>query len=62
MPSRWHNLPAFFQLMALWPKILAAYRFNLVFDLIGLLQVFLLRTVWTAVYAGRRFPACRCRW
>ena len=54
MPSRWRNLPAYLQLMALWPKILAAYRFNLVFDLVGLLlQVFLLKTVWTAIYAGR---------
>ncbi|MCL4544271.1 MAG: ABC-2 family transporter protein [Chloroflexi bacterium] len=54
MASRWRNLPAYFQLMALWPQLFAAYRFNIVFEIVGLLlQVFLLKTVWTAVYAGR---------
>lgn len=53
MLSRWRNLPAYLQLMALWPQMSAAYRFNIVFNLIGLLlQVFLLKTVWTAIYAG----------
>jgi hypothetical protein len=53
MSSRWRNLPAYLQLMALWPQILAAYRFNIIFDLIGLLlQVYLLKMVWTAIYAG----------
>jgi ABC-type uncharacterized transport system permease subunit len=39
--------------MKLWPQTLAAYRVNVVFYLIGLLlQIFLLKMVWTAVYAG----------
>lgn len=53
MSSRWRNLPAYLQLMALWPQMLAAYRFTIIFDLIGLLlQVYLLKMVWTAIYAG----------
>lgn len=54
MPFRWRNLPAYAQIMALWPQTLAAYRFNIAVQVLQLaLQVFLLKMVWTAIYAGR---------
>ncbi len=49
----WANGPAYLQLAGMWPQILYAYRANTAFNLLSiLLQIYLLRAVWTAVYAG----------
>jgi len=54
MKRLWPNLPAYLQIMALWPQFAFAYRTNLVFTMLGiLLKVYLLKVIWTAVYAGR---------
>jgi ABC-2 type transport system permease protein len=48
------NLPAYLQIVSLLTQTAFAYRVELVVELAGLLlKVFLLRVVWTAVYAGR---------
>jgi ABC-type uncharacterized transport system permease subunit len=48
------KLPAYWRLAMMWPQMAYAYRFNLLFWLGGtVIQVYLLRVVWTAVYAGR---------
>jgi ABC-type uncharacterized transport system permease subunit len=48
------DLAAYWQLALMWPQMAYAYRFNILFWLLGtLLQIYLLRVVWTAVYAGR---------
>ena len=48
------NLPAYLQIMALWPQLALAYRVDFIFQLVGvLLKVYLLKVIWTAVYAGR---------
>ena len=48
------NLPAYLQIASLWPQMAYTYRVNLAFDLVRLLlKVYLLKVVWTAVYAGR---------
>ena len=50
-------LPAYLRIAAMWPKIAYAYRLNLLLWLLGtVLQIYLLRVVWTAVYAGREGP------
>lgn len=48
------NLPAYLQIISLWVQTAYAYRFQIAFELVGiLLKIFLLKVVWTAVYAGR---------
>jgi ABC-2 type transport system permease protein len=48
------NLPAYLQIVSLWTQTAFAYRVELAIELAGmLLKIFLLRVVWTAVYAGR---------
>ena len=48
------DLPAYWQLALMWPQMAYAYRFNILFWLLStVLQIYLLRVVWTAVYAGR---------
>jgi ABC-2 type transport system permease protein len=49
-----HALPVYAGLVAVVPKSVLAYRFNLVLSLVSvLLQIYLLKVVWTAIYAGR---------
>ncbi len=48
------NLPAYLQIAGLWPQMAYTYRVNLAFEVFAvLLKVYLLKVVWTAVYAGR---------
>jgi ABC-2 type transport system permease protein len=48
------NLPAYIQIANLWLQIAYTYRVNLAMELVGLLlKIYLLKVVWTAVYAGR---------
>ena len=48
------KLPAYAKVATLTTQTLFAYRFNIIFELIGLLlQILLLKIVWTAVYADR---------
>ena len=48
------RLPAYLQLASMWVQLAYFYRFNLALNVVAvLLQVFLLKMVWTAVYAGR---------
>jgi ABC-type uncharacterized transport system permease subunit len=48
------HLPAYLQIVALWPQMALAYRVDFVFRVLGiLLKVYLLKVIWTAVYAGR---------
>lgn len=50
----WVNLPAYRQCAALSQQIVFVYRANVAFYLISILaQVYLLKAVWTAIYAGR---------
>lgn len=54
MRRLWLDLPAYLQIMALWPQITFTYRVDFVFRVLGvLLKVYLLKVIWTAVYAGR---------
>lgn len=54
MSRLWPNLPAYAQIAALWPQIAFTYRVNYAFEVIGiLLKVYLLKYIWTAVYADR---------
>ncbi|HEV8535423.1 MAG TPA: ABC-2 family transporter protein [Candidatus Limnocylindria bacterium] len=47
-------LPVYARLAAMVPKTVLAYRFNIVMSLISvLLQIYLLRVVWSAIYAER---------
>jgi len=47
-------LPSYAKIMALTAQTIIAYRFNIVFELVGLfLQIFLLKIVWTSIYADR---------
>jgi viologen exporter family transport system permease protein len=47
-------LPVYAGLVAMVPKAVLAYRFNIVLSLLSvLLQIYLLKVVWTAIYAGR---------
>jgi ABC-type uncharacterized transport system permease subunit len=47
-------LPVYAGLVAMVPKTVLAYRFNVVMSLVSvLLQIYLLKVVWTAIYAGR---------
>lgn len=48
------NLPAYLQIAGLWFQMAYTYRVNLAMELVGvLLKIFLLKVVWTAVYAGQ---------
>jgi ABC-type uncharacterized transport system permease subunit len=48
------RLPAFWKVATMTAQRLFAYRFNIAFELVGLLlQILLLKIVWTAVYADR---------
>jgi ABC-2 type transport system permease protein len=48
------RLPAYLQYASMWTQLAFFYRFNLALQVAAvLLQVFLLKMVWTAVYAGR---------
>lgn len=48
------GLPAYAKIAALTTQTLFAYRFNIVVEIVGiLLQILLLKIVWTAVYADR---------
>lgn len=48
------DLPAYWRLALMWPQIAYAYRFNILFwVLTTVVKIYLLRAVWTAVYAGR---------
>jgi ABC-2 type transport system permease protein len=54
MKRLWIDLPAYLQIMALWPQMALAYRMDFAFRVLGiLLKVYLLKVIWTAVYAGR---------
>ena len=46
--------PVYLRLAAMVPKTVLAYRFNIVMSLVSvLLQIYLLRVVWSAIYADR---------
>ncbi|MFL5802489.1 MAG: ABC transporter permease [Roseiflexaceae bacterium] len=48
------HIPAYIQIAGLWPQIAYTYRFGNAVDLFSLLlKVYLLKMVFTAVYAGR---------
>jgi ABC-2 type transport system permease protein len=48
------QLPAYIKIASLTSQIAYVYRFSVVLQLVGLLlQIFLLKVVWTAVYADR---------
>ncbi|HEV8635141.1 MAG TPA: ABC-2 family transporter protein [Chloroflexota bacterium] len=48
------DLPAYWRLALMWPQLAYAYRFNILFwVLTTVVKIYLLRAVWTAVYAGR---------
>jgi ABC-type uncharacterized transport system permease subunit len=50
----WLNLPAYAQLAGVWPQIALTYRVELAFRVFGiLLKIYLLKVIWTAVYADR---------
>jgi ABC-2 type transport system permease protein len=56
--SRWGELaarfPAYAKVTTLTTQRIFAYRLNIAFELVGLLlQIFLLKVVWTAIYADR---------
>ena len=54
MKRRSSNLPAYLQIANLWLQMAYTYRVSLATELVGvLLKIFLLKVVWTAVYAGR---------
>jgi ABC-2 type transport system permease protein len=54
MKRLWINLPAYLQIAGLWPQMALTYRVELAFRVFGiLLKVYLLKVIWTAVYAGR---------
>jgi ABC-2 type transport system permease protein len=47
-------LPSYAKITALTAQTVFAYRFNIAFELVGLfLQIFLLKVVWTSIYADR---------
>lgn len=50
----WIDLPAYLQIAGLWPQTAFTYRVDLAFWVLSiLLKVYLLRVIWTAVYAER---------
>ena len=54
MKRLWPNLPAYLQIAGLWPQMAFTYRVNLAFEVFSiLLQIYLLKVIWTAVYAER---------
>ena len=47
-------LPVYLRLAVMVPKTVLAYRFNIVMSLVSvLLQIYLLKVVWSAIYADR---------
>jgi ABC-2 type transport system permease protein len=47
-------IPSYLQIANLWLQIAYTYRLNLAMELVGLLlKIYLLKVVWTAVYAGQ---------
>ena len=58
MSGRLRNLPAYLQLTSMVVQTAYAYRFEIVLYMVSMvLQIYLLRVVWTAVYAGRESVA-----
>ncbi|MBA2363965.1 MAG: ABC-2 family transporter protein, partial [Chloroflexia bacterium] len=54
MSSLWLNLPAYRQIAGLELQTAYTYRVNLAFEVLRiLLRVYLLKVIWTAVYAGQ---------
>ncbi len=54
MKQLWINLPAYVQIAGMWPQMAFTYHVNFVFRVLGiLLKVYLLKVIWTAVYAGQ---------
>nr|MDQ3328665.1 ABC-2 family transporter protein [Chloroflexota bacterium] len=54
MSGLWLNVPAYRQIAGLELQTAYAYRVNLAFDVLRiLLRVYLLKVIWTAVYAGQ---------
>jgi ABC-2 type transport system permease protein len=48
------NLPAYIQIAGLWPQMAFTYRVDFAFRVLSiLLKVYLLKVIWTAVYADR---------
>jgi ABC-2 type transport system permease protein len=48
------SLPAYLQIGSSWMQVFFTYRVAFFFDIVGmLLKIYLLKVVWTAVYAGR---------
>jgi ABC-2 type transport system permease protein len=48
------NFPSYLQIANLWLQIAYTYRVNLAMELVGLLlKIYLLKVVWTAVYASQ---------
>src|SRR5690348_5234724 len=48
------NIPSYVQIASLWVQMAYTYRVNLAMNLVGLLlQIYLLKVVWIAVYAGQ---------
>ncbi len=48
------HIPAYLQIVNLWIQMAYTYRVNLAMEVVGLLlKIFLLKVVWTAVYAGQ---------
>ena len=48
------NIPSYLQIANLWLQIAYTYRVNLIMELVGvLLKIYLLKVVWTAVYADQ---------
>lgn len=54
MSGLWVNLPAYRQIAGLNLQTAYTYRVNLAFELLNiLLKIYLLKVIWTAVYAGQ---------
>ena len=54
MKRLWLNLAAYLQIAALWPQMAFTYRVDLAFRVLSiLLKIYLLKVIWTAVYADR---------
>lgn len=58
MNSFGQRLPAYLQMMSMVARIAYVYRFDMIVYMVAMvLQIYLLRVVWTAVYAGRESAA-----
>jgi ABC-2 type transport system permease protein len=50
----WRYLPAYREVAGMWMRTCITYRFSWSLDMLGLLlQIYTLKMIWTAVYAGR---------